>query len=198
VLIRTGFKLVQAPPVPVPVRFDTPRLVLRSFTPEDAPALHEALVESLPRLREYLWFLPWIAEEQTLQSAEVRCRNAQAAFENHADLAWLAFDRSTQRVVGSAGLHRTDWTLPRTEVGYWIRSSEAGKGYATEAVNALTTWALDTLHAVRVELLTDELNAGSRAVAQRCGFTLEGVQHHTMRSPDGRLRNTCVYARLPT
>lgn len=183
--------------MPVPARFETPRLILRTFAPEDAPALHEALVESLPQLRQYLWFLPWIAEEQTLQSAQVRCRNAQEAFDKCTDLAWLAFDRDTRRLVGSAGLHRTDWLLPRTEVGYWIRTREAGKGYATEAVNALTRWALETLRAVRVELVTDEENAGSRGVAARCGFTLEGVQHNTMRSPDGRLRNTCVYARLP-
>ncbi len=99
--------------------------------------------------------------------------------------------------MASAGLHRTDWSLPKTEVGYWVRSSEVGKGYATEAVNALTAWALGTLGARRVELVTDELNQGSRAVAQRCGFRLEGTLHHTLQSPDGRLRNTCIYARLP-
>lgn len=187
----------QPSPVPVPAKLGTPRLNLRTFTPQDAPALHEALVESLSELREYLWFLPWIAEDQTLQSAQVRCRNAQEAFEKQVDLAWLAFDRSTGRLIGSAGLHRTDWQLPRTEVGYWIRSSETGKGFASEAVNALTGWALATLRAVRVELVTDEQNAGSRGVAKRCGFRLEGVMHNTLRSPDGRLRNTCIYARLP-
>jgi RimJ/RimL family protein N-acetyltransferase len=48
-----------------------------------------------------------------------------------------------------------------------------------------------------VELVADELNAGSRAVALRCGFRLEGILHSTMQAPDGQLRNSCVYARLP-
>lgn len=182
----------------VPASFETPRLTIRAFCPDDAPALHEALVESIDQLREFLWFLPWIAEAQTLQSAQVRCRNAHENFLQCTDLPYLVFDRNSNRLLGSVGLHRTDWTLPRTEVGYWIRSSEAGKGHATEAVNVLADWAIRKLGVQRVDLITDELNAGSRSVALRCGFTLEGILHNTMRSPDGRLRNTCVYARLPT
>jgi RimJ/RimL family protein N-acetyltransferase len=181
----------------VPTRFETARLLLRPFELDDAPALHEALVESLPALRAQLWSLPWIAEEQTLESAEVRCRRAQANFLLRTDLAWLAFERSSGRLVGSIGLHRTDWELPKTEVGYWVRSSATGRGYACEGVMALTHWALHELGATRVELVTDELNAGSRAVALRCGFVLEGILHNTRRAPDGSLWHSCLYARLP-
>jgi RimJ/RimL family protein N-acetyltransferase len=183
--------------LPVPNSLETERLQIRSFRTSDAPQLHEALVESIAELREHLWFLPWVAEEQTLQSAQVRCRRAEANFLVRADLPYLAFLKSTGRLVASAGLHRTDWTLPKTEVGYWVRSSESGKGYATEAVLALTNWALLGLEAKRVELMTDEANYGSRRLAERCGFALEGILRSTMQSPDGQLRNSCVYARFP-
>jgi RimJ/RimL family protein N-acetyltransferase len=156
----------------------------------DAPQLHEALVESISQLRENLWFLPWVAEEQTLQSAEARCRKAHGNFLLRLDLPYLVFKRSSGLLVASAGLHRTDWALPKTEVGYWVRTSQLGRGYATEAVNALASWALRGLKAKRVELVTDELNVGSRAVALRCGFQLEGVLHNNAQAPDGQLRNT--------
>jgi len=182
---------------PVPTSYETPRLLLRPFSVADASQLHEALVESIGALRENLWFLPWVAEEPTLESAEARCRQAEGNFLLRADLPYLAFERGSGRLVASVGLHRTDWSLPATEVGYWVRSSEVGKGYASEGVCALTAWALDGLGAQRVALVTDELNAGSRAVALRCGFRLEGVLRHAARSPDGRLRSTCLYARLP-
>ena len=181
----------------VPDSFSTDRLLLRSFRVEDAAELHEALRESIAELRETLWFLPWVAEEQTLQSAETRCRKAQANFLLRADLPYLVFNKNTGRLVASAGLHRTDWNLPKTEVGYWVRSSEVGNGYASEAVNVLTHWAFKSLGAQRIELVTDELNTGSRAVAHRCGFHLEGTLHNTMRSPRGELRNTCIYAKVP-
>ena len=118
---------------PVPESFETARLLLRSFSVADAPQLHEAQVESIDALREHLWFLPWVAEAQTLESAEARCRQAQAHFLQRADVPYLAFERNSGRLVGSAGLHRTDWSLPKTEVGYWVRTSEVGKGYAAAA-----------------------------------------------------------------
>lgn len=170
--------------------------MLRSMRSEDALALHDALTESIHELRSNLWFLPWIAEEPTLQSAEIRCRRAEADFLLRTDLPFLAFEKKTDRLVGSVGLHRTDWTFPKTEVGYWVRASETGKGYASEGVVALTSWALQVLRAQRVELVTDEQNLGSRAVAERCGFTLEGTLRNVMKTPDGELRNSCIYAKL--
>lgn len=181
---------------PVPSVIETPRLLLRSFRVSDAPALHAALSESIDSLRESLWFLPWVAEEPTPQTAEARCRRAEAAFLLRTDLPWLAFDKASGRLIGSIGLHRTDWSLPKTEVGYWIRSSETRKGFAAEGVAALASWALQDLGAERVELVTDAANVGSRAVAERCGFVLEGISRNVMRSPDGVLRDSCIYAIL--
>lgn len=182
----------------VPEAIETPRLLLRPFRAGDAAALHAALAESIADLRRFLGFLPWVAEEPTLQSAQARCRRAEAGFMLRTDLPYLAFDRSDGRLVGSMGLHRTDWQLPKTEVGYWVRSRETGKGYATEGIAALAEWALGTLGAQRVELVTDALNTGSRRVAERCGFQLEGTLRHMSRAADGALRDHCIYARLPT
>ena len=120
-----------------------------------------------------------------------------ANFLVRADLPYLAFSKETGRLVGSVGLHRTNWTELTTEVGYWIRTSEVGRGYATEGTNALVDWALTELGAIRVELVTLEQNSGSRAVAERCGFRLEGVHRNVFRGPDGELRHRCVYAKLP-
>ena len=184
--------------IDVPLAIETSRLLLRAPRAGDGPALHEALVESLPELRRFLWFLSWVAEEQTLESAEIRCRRAQANFHARTDLPFWIFDKSTDRLVGSAGLHRTDWSIPQTEVGYWIRTSAAGNGYVTEAVDALVRLAFTQLCAERIELVTDEENISSRKVAERCQFALEGVRRNERRGSDGHLRNTCVYARLPS
>ncbi len=184
--------------VDVPDRFETDRLILRTPRTGDGPVLHEALVESIVELRQFLWFLPWVAEEQTQDSAEIRCRRCEANFLSRTDLPFLAFERSTGRLLGGIGLHRTDWDLPKTEVGYWIRPSEAGKGYVTESVQTLVAWALSGLGAQRVELVTEDTNVASRSVAERCGFVLEGVLRNVLRGPDGSLRNSCIYARFPT
>ena len=179
----------------LPAVIETPRLRLRPPQAGDGPVLHEAIVESLARLRRFLASLSWVGGEQTLDSAEIYCRNAQANFIARRDLPFFIFEKATGQFVGATGLHRTVWATPRTEVGYWGRASRAGQGFVSEAVDALAGYAFVHLHAVRVEAIMDEANVPSRRVAERCGFRLEGVLHNERRAPDGTLRNTCVYAR---
>jgi hypothetical protein len=181
--------------ISVPSALESERLRLRTPHAGDGELLHEALAESLAQLRRFLASLPWVAEEQTVESAEIYCRKAHANHLARTDLPFLVFRRDTHQLVGCVGLHRPDWALPKLEVGYWCRTSQLGNGFVTEAVNALVSLACGPLGAVRLELITDEQNRPSRRVAERCGFTLEGILRNERRAPDGSLRNTCVYAR---
>lgn len=181
----------------LPSTIETPRLLLRSPRPGDGAPLHAAIVESLPELRRFLASLPWVAAEQTVASAELYCRTAHANFLARKDLPFLMVEKATGELAGATGLHRTVWTTPKTEIGYWARVSRWGRGFVTEAVDALTQYAFTQLAAVRVEIVTDEANGASRRVAERCGFVLEGTLRHERRAPDGTLRNACLYARFP-
>jgi RimJ/RimL family protein N-acetyltransferase len=181
--------------IDVPTTLDTQRLALRTFRAGDGVVLHEVLAESITHLRQFLWFLPWVAEDPTPESSEIRCRKAEANFLARIDLPYLMFEKHSGKLLGSVGLHRTDWAVPKTEVGYWVRPSAAGHGFVSEGVQALVDWSLNQLHAQRVELVTDASNTASRRVADRCGFVLEGVLRNVMKAPDGALRHSCVYAR---
>lgn len=97
--------------------------------------------------------------------------------------------------LGSAGL----WTrgLPggRATAGYAVRPSARGRGVATHALKALTTfgWTLPDLH--RIELYIEPDNLASRRAAERAGYLQEGVlrQHQEI---GGSRRDMCLYATL--
>ncbi len=180
----------------LPTTLQTERLMLRPPQAGDGPALHQAVRESLPDLRRFLAAVPWIAAEPTLENAELRCRSAQADFIARRDLPFMVFERATGELLGGVGLHRTVWATPKTEVGYWCRSSRTGQGLVREAVTAVSAYAFAHLHAVRVELVTDEENTASCRIAEACGFTLEGTLRNERRAPDGSLRSLRIYARL--
>ena len=100
-------------------------------------------------------------------------------------------------MVGSSGLHRINWAVPKVEIGYWVRTPYAGQGYITEAVAALTDFAFTTLAAHRVEIRCDARNERSAAVARRSGFTLEGILRCEDRCPlTNELRDTMVFAKV--
>src|SRR6478609_8091966 len=125
----------------LPTSIQTERLALRPPRSGDGAQLLPALLESLPQLRRFLASLRGVAGEQTPESAERWCRNAEANFLARKDLPFLIFERASGELLGACGLHRTVWETPRTEVGYWIRSSRAGQGFVTEAVKGLCKYA---------------------------------------------------------
>lgn len=180
----------------LPTSIETERLLLRAPQAGDGAHFLAALTESLPELRRFLSSLSWVAAEPSLESSEIFCRNANANFAARKDLPFFLFEKATGRLAGAVGLHRMVWTTPKAEVGYWSRTSRTGNGFAGEAVTALSSYAFRYLRLVRLELITDEENAGSRRLAERCRFELEGTLRNDQRSPEGSLRNMCIYSRL--
>ena len=61
------------------------------------------------------------------------------------------------------------------EIGYGINPPHEGKGYATEAVDALVRWAFLQPGVTRVEAETEPGNAASQRVLNKCGFTPTGM-----------------------
>ena len=61
------------------------------------------------------------------------------------------------------------------EIGYGIVDDYQGCGYATEAVVALTKWALSQAGISRVEGEAEEDNVASIRVLEKCGFTRNGI-----------------------
>lgn len=177
-----------------PDQFTTERLLLRSPRPGDGAVLYAAVRETLEDLRAWPASLPWALAEPAPARSESFCRQGHAAFLARTDLPLLIFRRDSDILVGSTGLHRFDWSVPKFEIGFWGRRGQRGQGLITEAVRGLVEFARRELGAQRLECFCDEANQPSRRVAERSGFALEGILRKERREPGGALRNTCVYA----
>jgi RimJ/RimL family protein N-acetyltransferase len=177
----------------IPEEFETERLVVRIARPGEGVATNAAVVESMAELKPWM---PWAQVAQTVEESEAYVRKAHARFHSREDLTYRGWLKDTDTFAVGSGLHRMDWSVPRFEIGYWVRTSLAGSGYATEVVNALAKLAFETLAAERVEIRCDNQNERSWRVAERCGFTLEGILRRDSRGPDGSVRDTRVYARV--
>ena len=173
--------------------FYTERLLIRKPLPGDGKAVYQAMQASLTELKAWM---PWAHREQTVEDVEVNMRDAHAKFLTRDDLRLHIFNRETGEFIGSSGLHRINWMIPKFEIGYWIDSRYSGKGYIIEATEAITKFAFTELKANRVEIRCDSKNIKSRAIPERLGFTLEGILQNDGLSADGKeLRDTCIYAK---
>jgi RimJ/RimL family protein N-acetyltransferase len=76
------------------------------------------------------------------------------------------------RFAGAIGLvARQEWLA---EIGYWVAADFRGRGVATRAVQLISRWAEDVGFA-RLQLTMFPGNKGSARVAEKAGFTQEGL-----------------------
>ncbi|AWV02120.1 GNAT family N-acetyltransferase [Burkholderia sp. JP2-270] len=104
-------------------------------------------------------------------------------------------DRASGRVIGSTRFWKIDRKNRKLEIGHtWLSESAQRTRANTEAKWLLLTYAFDTLHCVRVQFTTDELNEKSRAAILRLGARQEGIVRHERIMPDGRKRNSVRFS----
>ena len=178
----------------LPDSFETERLLLRSPLPGDGPELFAAVKESFDELRPWM---PWPEQHKTVADSEESARRARVKFLERSDLQLYLFSKGTDTLVGSSGLHRIDWAVPKFEIGYWCRTRFTGQGYITEAVRGTTSFAFNVLGANRLEVRCDSRNQRSRRVAERLGFHLEGKLRNSEVGSKGDLRDTLVFSLIP-
>ncbi len=173
-----------------PDQIETERLIIRAPRPGDGPLLAEAVGQSQAHL---LPWMPWAQRVPSAQEYEVVVREGIARWMRRENFWMMLVRKSDGRLIGGSGLHDPAWDVPRFEIGYWVHVDEEGKGYVSEAVRAITDFAFITLRAQRLQIRCDAQNARSRAVAERCGYTLEGRLRRDSRTPKGELRDTLIF-----
>jgi RimJ/RimL family protein N-acetyltransferase len=180
--------------IALPDELHGPRVLLRPYRAEDAAAAFAAVEESREHLRPWV---PWAESNATVEETRDYCIRCTANWLLRSDLTLGIFEAGGGRYLGGTGLHEPDWELRSFEIGYWLRATATGQGYATEAVSLLVDLAFAHLDARRIEIRCDTRNDASRRVAERAGFVLEGTLRNAALASDGRPADWLVFSRVP-
>ncbi|HEV7898602.1 MAG TPA: GNAT family protein [Planosporangium sp.] len=148
----------------------TPRLHVRRLVAEDAKHVAEIFAD-----RQTRRWLPFPTGDGPVDG-RAWCTEIAAEARDHGDGDHYAVvRREDDRIVGCLWIRRTDWTARATEVSYAIAAEARGFGVAAEAVDAVAI-ALILEHGFqRVEMRVAPGNLASRRVAEKAGFTYEGL-----------------------
>ena len=173
-----------------PVTLTTARLLLRTVGPEDTDAVYAAAQD------------PDIQRWTTIPSPYLP-EHAQSFTEQLVPDGWAAGSMFTFGVFLPEGeelvgmLSFTMRSLGSAEVGFWGTKEHRGHGYTTEAVVAASRWAFIHQSIDRVEWRAEVGNNGSRAVAERAGFIIEGTLRSAINNKGVR-RDCWVGSLLPS
>jgi RimJ/RimL family protein N-acetyltransferase len=160
-----------------PATLRTDRLTLRPPGADDAGDMFAAVDHEVRQ------WMPWslgYTEDKAL-----RWCTADAYRDPVRETHFVIVPHTTGRFVGVIGINRASWEAGVAETGYWLGPGGRGHGYATEAVREVARYAFE-LGFHRLELLAAPGNAASQRVAERAGFTREGVLREARPEPGGR------------
>lgn len=97
---------------------------------------------------------------------------------------WAAIEKSSRAFLGWFAFRPADGGSPDEAVlGYRLRTSAWGKGYATEGARALIRQGFSELGVQRVIASTYTDNTASRRVMEKAGMTLARTYHVTWPDP---------------
>lgn len=161
-----------------PERIDAGPIVLRRWTPDDAPALLAAVAGSHDHLRPWM---TWALDEPSLDAEAAFIAESMRAFDDGTEFLYGMFTPDGS-IVGGCGLrpHAVGGVL---EIGYWVHAGHTRRGHASAAARALTAAALALPGITSVEIRCDVANVASASVPRGLGYRLDRVVEDRVTAP---------------
>jgi [ribosomal protein S5]-alanine N-acetyltransferase len=181
----------------VPLAFPDPALaaggvVLRRLEPGDIPWVTAACSD-----RELSRYIPAIPYPYAEADARAFIERSTRAWTEGTAATFVISNAPDGAGLGTIGLHLAAGDTGLAQVGYWLAREARGRGAATITVQLVSRWAFTALGVDRLSLQTAPENVASQRVAERAGFTREGLLRAWMPTPGGR-RHSVMFSLLAT
>lgn len=148
-------------------------VTIRQYRKQDSGAFHRAALESTKEV--YPW-LPWCHPDYSLEEANGWTESRMRLFDQGIEYEFAIVGGGNQ-LLGGCGLNQINVANRMANLGYWVRTSEAGRAIATRAVEQLAVFAFSETDLERLEIVCAVGNEASQRVAEKLGAIRGGVLH---------------------
>ena len=154
-------------------------ILLERIAFSDATTLFAAIDQNRSDLRTWLPFVDQTTE--LLDSEKIIQRiieNRDQTFNEE----YMIWHQGT--FVGVIGFHNTDRVNEKTELGYWLIGEARGRGIITRCCEKMIEIGFEKMKLNRITIRCAVGNESSEKIAQKLGFTFEGVERSGERYHD--------------
>jgi ribosomal-protein-alanine N-acetyltransferase len=148
---------------------ETPRLILRNFTENDADLIYDLNLN--PEVTRYTY--DPVKDLNHAQQILDTVILPQYALYNHG--RWAVHLKPNLEFMGWCGLKFRP-ALNEIDLGYRLKREYWGSGYATEAAFASIKYGFEKLGLTVITGRAEEANAASCKVLEKCGMNYIGIQ----------------------
>ena len=175
------------------ILLNTPRLTLRDHRMEDLESYHRLFSDA-----QTMYYLDDLQTKTMEESTASLMQAIEEISKTDRTKYFLRIQsRETAVHIGEIGYYIKELTPLGTcvEMGYFIYPSFWGKGYVTEAAQALMEYAFEENGVWRITAGCISGNRGSERVMQKCGMRKEGEYQQCVWH-DGAMRKRVSYGLL--
>jgi len=144
------------------------RISFKPLSTDDSEAVHSYASDA--NVKRFIGWPLMKTLEETRRYIEEMLKRESAGTHLYASVVLKA----TQQVIGTAMMFNFDREANHAEIGYVFHSDYWGKGYGSEAVALMTSFAFDSLCLRKLHARVVSANIGSVRVLEKNGFKLEG------------------------
>ena len=146
---------------------ETKRLVLRSFTIQDAEELFK--IRSDDRVTKYLDR----DNHKTVEESQKMIEGILQSFKNKGGINWIILERASSEIAGYIGYWNLIKENVRAEIGYVLKPEYWGKGYISEALSKVLEFGFNEFKLHSIMGNVNPQNERSIKLLERFGFKKE-------------------------
>lgn len=166
----------------------TDRLIIRRYKETDIDMQYRFLQDE--RLHKFI-SPPRISREEELEVIKKWISESDTSDYER----WVIALKNTDEPIGNISVNGIDRKNNYCNVGYVILFEYQGRGYATEALKAVSDYLLNNRNYHLVECSCNELNVASSKVMLKAGFKKDGYIQNRRKNPDGSYSGVEYYSK---
>lgn len=175
-----------------PGLLETPRLELHAYSNVDAPALLALIDMNREQLQRN--FAPMAMDILRPTDANGFVDECSRKWTAGKEFVYGIWCKPSKELIGQIKVKNIVREIPAAELSYFICTSSQGRGYATEAIAAVSHAAIRQLNFKRIGLRIITSNAASLKLAEKLGFKREGLHRNEFRCGFDELHDVLHYS----
>src|SRR5258706_3856628 len=159
------------------IKLTDDHIILRPFEFGEASELYKAVEESMGELKPWM---SWANENYTAETDQNFIAVTRAQWSSGIHYGFAIIDANNGGLLGGCSLSHIHAVYHFCNLGYWVRTSQHGKGIAGRAAKLAAKFAFEKVKLIRVEIVVAVGNEASKRAAEKIGAHYEGISLNRM------------------
>jgi len=174
------------------IHFDN--YTIRPLEIDDLVKYFDLVDRNRSRLEDF--FTGTVAKTKDIAETKVFLEELTKKRESKQYFPFLLVDNTTNNFIAFFDLKNLDWTIPKSEIGFFTDEKFAGKGITTKGMKYFLEYCFDYFEFKKILLRTHHSNKAAQSLANKCGFEVEGTIRMDYKTTSGEIVDLTYYGLL--